>query len=211
MKQDIVKIKNELIYSCAGYGLKFLEKTCRFERYNYNPEATPAIYAIWHGLQYCLGGIPERKKLHILISHSRDGEIIARAVKILGFSTIRGSMGRGGMKATLEIIRALEENKNIAYTVDGPKGPGFKVKKGIIKIAQMAQKPIIPVSSDAWPKQVFSSWDKYQIPVPGAKMPLVFGDPVYIPSDLSDEDIEEYRLKLENELFRLRDEALSKL
>ncbi len=211
MKQGLIKIKNELIYLAAGYGLKFLEKTYRFKKYNYNSEAVPAIYAIWHGLQYCLSGIPEREKLHILISHSNDGEIIARAVKILGFSTIRGSMGRGGMKATLEIIRALEENKNIAYTVDGPRGPGFKVKKGIIKIAQMSQKPIIPVSYDASIKQVFSSWDKYQIPLPGAKLPLVFGDPIYVPSSLSDEDIEEYRLKLENELFRLKDEALSKI
>jgi len=205
-----MKLKYEVISTLAGAGLDFLDRINRFEKYNYKPEANPAIYAIWHGLQYCLGGIPNRKDLHILISRSRDGEIIAYTVKKIGFSVVRGSMGRGGMQATREIIRILEEGKNVAYTVDGPKGPGHKAKKGAIRIAQMSGRPIVPVSSDSTYRYVFSSWDKYQIPLPVSKMPLVFGDPIYVPQDLPEEGIEEYRLILENELFRLRKEAESR-
>ncbi|HSA06426.1 MAG TPA: lysophospholipid acyltransferase family protein [Candidatus Gastranaerophilales bacterium] len=206
-----MKAKYEILSSIIGSVFYVLDKSCRWKKYNYNPENTPAVYAIWHGLQYCLGGIQQRKNLNILISHSNDGEIIAQTVKKIGFSTIRGSMKRGGMKATREIIRALEEGKNIAYTVDGPKGPGFKVKNGVIKIAQLAQKPIIPVSSAAYPEIEAPSWDKYQLPFFFSKIVMTFGDPIEVPSDISEEQAEEYRLKLENELFRLRQEAKSKL
>ncbi len=202
-----MKIKYEIISTLAAAGLNFLDLANKFERYNYKPESEPAIYAIWHGLQYCLGGLPNRKNVHILISLSKDGEFIAYTVKKIGFSTVRGSMGRGGMKATREIIRILEDGKNIAYTVDGPKGPGHKVKKGVIRIARMSGRPIIPLNSDSTFRYVFPSWDKYQIPLPGSKMPLVFGEPIYVPEDISEEEIEQYRLKVENELFKLRQEA----
>ncbi len=206
-----MKVKYEVISAFAAMGLNFLDLTGRFEKYNYKPEVTPAIYAIWHGLQYCLGGIPDRKNLHILISQSRDGEIIAYTVRKIGFSTVRGSMGRGGMRATREIIHILEEGGNIAYTVDGPKGPRHKVKEGLIKIARMSGKPIIPLSSDSTFRYIFSTWDKYHVPLPGSKMPLVFGDPVYVPEDVSEEEVEQYKLRIENELLRLKEEAKKKL
>lgn len=180
---------------------KFLQLLVRFKRHNYKEEAQPAIYAIWHGWQYCLGGIPNRENINILISQSNDGEIVARIAQNMGFSAIRGSMGRGGMKATREILRALEEGKNIAYTVDGPRGPGFKVKEGIIKIAQMSKMPIIPVYGNSSLKLEINSWDKYQIPLPFAQVPLHFGDPIHVPE--GEEHKEEYRQKLENELLRL--------
>lgn len=194
----------------ASFVFKLMDWSCRFDRYNFSPDNSPAIYAIWHGLQYCLGGLYPRNKINILISNSNDGEIIARIVHSIGFSTIRGSMGRGGTKATMQIIKTLEEGENVAYTVDGPKGPGFKVKKGIIKIAQMSQKPIIPVSAEPKFKIEFSSWDKYQLPIVGSRIALTCGDPIYVPKDLSDEEMEEYRLKLENKLFSIKEEAESK-
>ncbi|OGI00673.1 MAG: hypothetical protein A2Y25_10425 [Candidatus Melainabacteria bacterium GWF2_37_15] len=187
---------------------KILLFTWKYKHHNFKPEITPAIYAIWHGWQFNLGGIIPRKKLNILISQSNDGEIIARVVESLGFSTIRGSQGRGGMKATREILKALKDGKNIAYTVDGPKGPGFEVKEGIIRIAQMSGKPIIPVFGDANFRFEVDSWDKYQISLPFAHIPLRFGDPIYVPK--GEEFVEEYRLQLENELLKFKNESRKK-
>ena len=114
---------------------------------NYKPETSPAIYALWHGYQWGLGLFPQedREKLHILISHSIDGEMIARVCHLMGFSLIRGSHKRGGEQAIRDILSETKTSKNIAFMVDGPKGPKQKVKKGIIKIAKMAQVPIIPI------------------------------------------------------------------
>ncbi len=181
---------------------KIFDLTCYRRIKNHKPESEPAIYAIYHGWQYILGGMPDRKKLHILISQSNDGEIITRVVHFLGFSTIRGSMGRGGSKATREILKALNEGKNIAYTVDGPRGPGFKVKEGIIRIAQMSGRPIIPYYGDAFLRLEINSWDKYQIPIPFSPIGIELGEPMYVPQ--GDEYVEEYRLKLENALLDLQ-------
>jgi len=197
--------ENFKISLIAGLGCvlsKILDLTCYKIIKNHKPESGPAIYAIYHGWQYILGGMPDRKKLHILISHSNDGEIIARIVHFLGFSTIRGSMGRGGRKATIEILKALEDGKNIAYTVDGPRGPGFKVKEGIIRIAQMSGKPIIPYYGDTLLKVEIPSWDKYQIPIPFSPFETELGEPIYVPK--GDEYVEEYRMKLENALSDLQ-------
>lgn len=197
--------ENFKISALAGIGIaisKTLDFTCRARLYNFKPGANPSIYAIFHGWQYILGGIPDRKDINILISHSNDGEIITRIVHSLGFSTIRGSMGRGGMKATREILKILEKGKNVAYTVDGPRGPGFKAKEGIVKIAQMAKKPIIPVYGDVKFRIEINSWDKYQIPLPFNILPITFGEPIHVPE--GDENLEEYRLRLENALLGLQ-------
>lgn len=190
---------------------RLLEMTCRIKQYNYNPPESPVIYAVWHGLQNYLGGIPDREKIHILISPSTDGEIIARIVQAIGFSTVRGSTKREGAKATREIISLLESGKNVVYAIDGPKGPHGKVKEGLIRIAQMAQKPIIPVSGVASFRTTISSWDKYEIIFPFSQTPVVFGDPIHVPKDLTDEETETYRIKVENELYRIREEACAKI
>lgn len=206
-----MKINPNLITFLTVPYCRLLELTCGIKLYNYNPPDTPVIYAVWHGLQNYLGGIPDRKRIHILISPSTDGEIIARIVEGIGFSTVRGSTNRQGAKATRKIISLLEEGKNVVYAIDGPKGPHGKVKEGLIRIAQMAQKPIVPISGVAAFRKVIPSWDKYEIIFPFAKVPIVFGNPIHVPKDLQDDEIETYRLKVENELFNLRNEAFSKL
>lgn len=185
-----------------------LDRSIRFKKVNFNPEMEPAIYAVWHGWQYGLLSFKDRKRLHLLVSESNDGEVIANASKYLGYSLIRGSIGRGGVRALKKIVRTLRNGENVAYTVDGPKGPLHKVKGGIIQIAQMAKVPIIPlVPALKGVTPYEKSWDKYQIPHFLTKSVVVFGDPIYIPSDITEEEQENYRLMLENKLFELRDQA----
>lgn len=199
--------RNVTIASTAAYaGLCVLDKSYIKKTVNHKPDLS-CIYAIWHGWQYGLLNIFPRKKLYLLISPSLDGEIIARVSQNLGFSTVRGSMKRDGSKALREILKILKNGDSIAYTVDGPKGPIYKVKDGVIKIAQMSQKPIVPVVPSVNWKIEAPTWDKYKVPMLFAKIKSVFGEPIYVPKKLTDEEIEEYRLNLENELFRLQAEA----
>ena len=139
------KRKIFILSTLAFSGLWILDKSYRFERVNYNPELSPVIYAIWHGWQYGVLAIHPRKKLNLLVSKSNDGEIIGRISRGLGYSLIRGSKGRGGEEALKGILKALKSGQNVGYTVDGPKGPIFNVKDGIIKIARRAQVPIVPL------------------------------------------------------------------
>jgi len=206
-RHDYEERKVTRFANLAYAGIKFLDVSCKFKNNGYNSQTKSAIFALWHGWQYGLLGVPSRKDLYLLISPSLDGEIIARVTEKLEFSTVRGSMKRDGSKALREILKVLKADKAIAYTVDGPKGPICHVKEGVIKIAQMSQKPIIPlVPRVNWKVQI-NSWDKYKIPLPFATVTNYYGEPIYVPKKLSVEEIEEYRLNLENELFRLQKTA----
>lgn len=205
-RHDYEERKIRTLSTAAFLAIWTLDKTYRRKIFNYDPNF-PCIYAVWHGWQYGLLNIFPRKRIHLLVSPSNDGEIITRISENLGYSIIRGSIGRNGSKALRNIIKTLRKGDSIAYTVDGPKGPIFKVKSGVIKIAQMSQIPIVPIVPHATWKTEAPTWDRYQIPFWFTKMVSVCGDPIYIPKDITEEQIEEYRLNLENELFRLQKEA----
>jgi len=201
------KRKIFLLSSLAFSAIWILDRSYRVEKINFNPELKPVIYAVWHGWQYGLLDIHPRKNLNLLVSKSNDGEIIGRISHLLGYSLIRGSKGRGGEEAIKAILKALKSGQNLAYTVDGPRGPIFNVKDGIIKLARRAQVPIVPLVPAAKWKSNAKSWDKYQIPHLFTKVVTVFGDPILIPKNITDSETEEYRKHIENVLFNLRDQA----
>jgi hypothetical protein len=202
-RSDKEEFRVAIASNLASFFMTKFDASYSVERQGFNPDISGVIYAIWHGCQFCLLGIKPRKNLNILISQSNDGEIVARLAKNLGFSSIRGSMGRGGSQAVREILKTLKNGGNIAYTVDGPKGPACIVKQGIIKIAEMSGKPIIPLWGEAsWAFQA-KSWDSYKVPYPFARLKLYFGEAIFVPKNISDETAEQYRQKLEDEIFRL--------
>lgn len=177
------------------------KKVIHLEKYD-----KPHINAIWHGLQYSWLGIErsQRYKFNILVSPSNDGECIAKVCHWLGFSLIRGSVKRQGVSAVRNILRALKKGESVGYTVDGPKGPIYEVKEGVIKIAQMAQVPIIPSNVASDKGLEFNSWDKYTLPHWFAKSVMVYGEPIFIPKDATEDELEEYRLQLQEKLFELK-------
>ena len=114
--------------------LKIQELFTRIIEVN-NPDKMPCIYAMWHAHQFCVHGIRHRSKLHVLVSRSRDGEIIADVVERWGFKTVRGSKGKkGAVEATMQMISILKSGENCAMMVDGPKGPARVVKDGVIRL-----------------------------------------------------------------------------
>ena len=202
---EIIKIS--VLSTVAFSAIWVLDRSYRVEKINFNPNLGPVIYAVWHGWQYGLLDIHPRKNLNLLVSKSNDGEIIGRISSLLGYSLIRGSKGRGGEAAIKEILKALKAGQSLAYTVDGPRGPIFNVKDGIIKIARRAQVPIVPLVPAAKWKSNAKSWDKYQIPHLFTKVVTVFGEPINIPKNINDSETEEYRKHIENTLLNLGNQA----
>lgn len=165
------------------------------------------ILAGWHG-RVVLGPVLFRNLgFWALISHSKDGDMQNRIFHAFGFQTIRGSTGRGGMKALVECIRVLKAGGTIAFTPDGPRGPSGVVQMGIIKMAQKSGVPIIPGAASADRRWLFNSWDRYMVPKPFANCLVVFGNPVYIPENATEEQLEALRQGIEKEMHRL--EALA--
>ena len=175
------------------------------------PNVEPCLYAMWHNNQCCVYGLPNKKMTNVMISRSRDGEIIANAIeKVFGFKTVRGSKAReGAVEATKQMIENLKNGENGAIMVDGPKGPVYQAKNGAVKIAKLAGVPIVPVVwySSNFNLIKFKSWDKLQVPVFDVRLINLYGDPIYVPADGDDASDEEYRLKLEKSLLDLKDRA----
>ena len=175
-----------------------------------NPGKTPCIYAMWHAHQCCVYGVYDKAHLNIMISRSGDGEIIARVVNKMGFKTVRGSSGKAGsVEATMQLITALKNGECGAIMVDGPKGPVHKVKNGVIKIAKLSGAPIVPVYWYSTNRTFlkFNSWDSFRIPLGNCNLINLYGDPIYVDENGTEEDDEKCRLKVEESLFELEKRA----
>ncbi|MBQ7287865.1 MAG: lysophospholipid acyltransferase family protein [Candidatus Gastranaerophilales bacterium] len=166
------------------------------------------VFALWHAHQCGVFSCNMFRKTCIMVSNSQDGELISRAANGVGVETVRGSQNRGGAKASLELIKKIkEEDYNGALTIDGPRGPNRVVKKGIIEIARLTQTPIVPAVY--WSPQKlflqFKSWDKFRFPLIGTKLVMVYGDPIPVPENPTEEEVETIRKQVEdkmNEMYK---------
>jgi lysophospholipid acyltransferase (LPLAT)-like uncharacterized protein len=134
------------------------------------------IYACFH--QDDLSCLPyfSQKNICILISNSKDGQILASAVEHMGYQTVRGSSHRGGVAGLLAGMRKVMDGHKLTIAVDGPRGPIYKVKEGITAVSDKAKRPIVPVRG--YPKWKFifkKSWNKATLPFPFTKIVLHIG------------------------------------
>lgn len=164
------------------------------------------IFAFWHnkllGPTLCLGDI---KKRAVLASPSKDGELISVPLEKLGFTMIRGSSDKNSIASLISLMKFIKKGYSIGTPVDGPKGPIYEVKPGLIYLAQKSQNFIIPTGTAYEKKWTFrKTWDKFQFPKPFSKMVFLIGDPIEVPKDAK---IDEYCTKLMYELKRLDKEA----
>jgi hypothetical protein len=164
------------------------------------PDVKPCIYAMWHRNQMNIYGHPNIGRLNVLVSRSKDGEMIADVIEHMGFKTIRGSKGKkGAVEASMQLLSALKAGEDGAMMVDGPKGPPEYAKDGVIKLAKMAGVPVVPVSwystNFTWLK--FPSWDGLRMPLFRTNLVNLYGKPIYVSED---DDIEEKRKELQDSL-----------
>ncbi|MGH1420972.1 MAG: lysophospholipid acyltransferase family protein [Hyphomonas sp.] len=146
-----------------------------------------------------------KRRAAMLVSLSRDGEAVARAVSHLDIDLIRGSASnkkkqakdKGGVKAVAEASRHLKAGGLVCITPDGPRGPREIVSAGTIMIAQRSGASILPYSLSAAPRKRLSSWDRFVIPAPFAKGAIVYGPMLTIPRDA---DPEAMRIELQARL-----------
>jgi hypothetical protein len=165
----------------------------------------PVIYCVWHNrLPLTLASYDDfaRSKwpaagLAAMVSASRDGGLLASVVAAFGVEPIRGSTSRRGPQALLEATSWLEKNYSIAITPDGPRGPVYQIQDGIINLAQLTGRPIIPVSNFAHWKVRLRSWDRFQIPLPFARCEYRYGKPLWVPRETSEEQRKRLCLQLQ--------------
>lgn len=189
--------------------MRLQEIFTHIHEYN-NPNLKPCIYAMWHANQFLVHGLEDKANTSILVSNSIDGEVIARAVEKWGFKVVRGSAGKkGAVESTMQMLTRLKNGECVGIMVDGPHGPLHKVKNGAVKLAQMSGAPIVPAH---WysPQKTFinlPSWDKMTTPLGDCKILNLYGEPIYVNENATDEELSTAKENIRTQLLNLEAKA----
>jgi lysophospholipid acyltransferase (LPLAT)-like uncharacterized protein len=167
----------------------------------------PGIVALWHGqFLMCPIARPKDYKLNIIVAQHGDAEFIAQALQRFGVELIRGAgagkrlKDRGGARAFVAAVKALQAGENVALTADIPPGPARVAGSGIVKLAQITGRPIIPLATATTHYYAFKTWSRMTLNLPFSTLAAVYGDPIWVAKDASEAELEEARLAVERGL-----------
>lgn len=205
------KLKFLIVGILGSWLIRLLALTIRIDDYpkgfNEKTRTIQAIYAFWHCMMLIPAYVGRKSKIQVLISQHSDGEYIAQVIKRFGFGVIRGSTTRGGIRALKALVDKIREGRPVAITPDGPRGPRFIVQTGVIYLGKKTQLPVIPVVVGLSGYWELPSWDRFRIPKPFSRALMLYGDPIHIPPNISEEEMEHYRLLLENTMKEMAEKV----
>jgi len=207
-----LRLKTRLIINLAACLVRVWFSTCRvkitgrryFQQFFVDDE--PAVGATWHRCAVFLVWYFGRFHPVIMFSKSADGDLLAGFAAKMGVIPVRGSSSRGGREALASMARYLNRNKRgVAATVlDGPQGPRFVAKTGMVALAKLTNNPLLPVMMSAWPAlTIKTAWDRTLIPLPFARVTISIAKPWDIPEDYGMAEIEKLRGEVEKKLNRM--------
>ncbi len=164
------------------------------------------IYVFWH--EYILFPLYLRGhcRLTMLLSRHRDADLLAVAAGYFGFDHVRGSTTRGGLQALGEMIRR-SRSMNLTITPDGPRGPRRRLAPGCVYLASRTGMPLVAMGFGYQRPWRLNTWDRFAIPRPGSRARAVISPPIFIPPNLSREELEFYRQEVESVLNTLTEDA----
>lgn len=210
MEEIDKKRKKYILFGKIGYYFsKIVYKTLRIKVYKNEKytEGKNYIYAFWHGKLFLpmVNMTRNGNKIANMVSPSNDGQIIATMLEMYGYKTIRGSSNKDSVRSLVEMIKTVRSGYSGGFAVDGPRGPIFKIKPGVIYTAQKTGIEIVPLTGYFDRKWIIEkAWDKFQFPKPFSKAVYIIGEPIKIDEN---EDTEKMTEKLENILLEMDLEA----
>jgi lysophospholipid acyltransferase (LPLAT)-like uncharacterized protein len=135
-----------------------------------------AIFACRHGELLPLLFAMEGRNLAILVSPSRDGELLASILKRRGFTLLRGSTSQTNVPAARAVLAWLAQGRSLGLAVDGPRGPRGEVQPGVLRLAQHSGVPIVPLRLAPGRRLVVrDSWDRFEFPLPFTRCRIQVG------------------------------------
>jgi lysophospholipid acyltransferase (LPLAT)-like uncharacterized protein len=213
-----MKIRHSLLIKAVGFAVGWLVRLwIGTLRYRYRPmgeNLDPTqpnfqgryLYAFWHENILVPAYQYGRRDINVLISQHADGQLIAEACRHLGLRVVRGSATRGGAKAIRQMHR-ISRSAHLAITPDGPRGPRRRVQPGVVYLAALTGLPIVAFGiayERAWR---MGSWDRFALPHPWSAAVCVTAVPISVPRNVGKNQLEHYRLQVENAMNAATEEA----
>lgn len=170
----------------------------------------PFILAMWHG-QFMLLPVVDRGRVPVnsMVAKHGDAEMIGQVLEHFDMGMIRGAgaggrnRDRGGAQALREAVRTLAGGEGVAMTADVPPGPARIAGTGIVTLARMSGRPIVPVAVATNRYHAFKTWSRMTLNLPFGTLAVVAGDPIHIDRDLAGDDLEQARLKVQDALNKV--------
>jgi len=172
----------------------------------------PSILATWHGQFMMLSHLKrDHLRYAAIAADHRDGELIAQAMASFGLDLVRGSgagerkRDRGGARALRGMMQALQgvggrPPASVVLTADVPPGPARRAGEGIITLARLSGRPIVPIGIASSRYYALRTWSRMTINLPFSKLGYVAGEPVFVPRDASPAELERLRVVVEDRL-----------
>lgn len=174
-------------------------------------EGRRPILALWHGRILAATLYFRDRGVVAMTSENFDGEWVARLMRRFGYRAARGSTSRGGARALAQLRREMAAGYPAAFTVDGPRGPARVAQPGAVWLASATGNPILPFHIEASKYWTVKSWDRHQVPRPGATLAVAIGRPIEVAPHADEGDIEGGRQMLQAALADLEAQAAQML
>ena len=166
-----------------------------------------AIFTFWHACIFSATWFWRKRGIVVMSSKSRDAEYTSRVIRRFGYGAARGSSTRGAGRALAEMSECLACGIDVAFTIDGPRGPAYVAKDGAVTLARHTGHAILPFHIAARRGLEVASWDRQRIPAPFSRAIAIIGEPIYVPRDASESEVQSKQAALQASLDRLRVEA----
>jgi lysophospholipid acyltransferase (LPLAT)-like uncharacterized protein len=213
--QEKLKIEGTLARWLIAFGVRLLrvwERTLRYEVDDRagildRPVTENYIGALWHNRLLIFPLVlrrffPDRHGA-ALISASRDGDLLADAIRRFGYEVVRGSTSRLGTSAILQLADVLASRRDVVITPDGPRGPVYELGSGVIFLAQKSGASVLPMNLEYSRCWRLGSWDRFIIPQPFAKVRVLISPPHHVQPTSGSDEFEAERVALQEAMMAL--------
>ncbi|HWO00903.1 MAG TPA: lysophospholipid acyltransferase family protein [Blastocatellia bacterium] len=172
-----------------------------------NDSGKRGIFTFWHSCIFSATWFWRNRGIVVMSSMSRDAEFTARLIKRFGYGTARGSATRGSGRALADMADCLDNGMEVAFTIDGPRGPAYVAKPGAVTLARHAGQAILPFHIAVRRHIKLPSWDGLKIPLPFTRAVTLIDEPIYVSREATSDEISSAQATLQSALDKLRAEA----
>jgi len=166
------------------------------------------IYAFWHRCIFATMWWWRQRGIVVMNTTNFDGQWTRKVIERLGYGTAQGSSSRGGLKGLAVMAQRLREGLDVAFTIDGPRGPRYVAKPGPSMLARKTGFPILTFHTTAERGLTLEkTWDQFHLPRPFSRVVMIVAPPIWVPRDAGKDLLEEKHNEMQRSLERMRDLA----